>query len=437
MTINRRQVMPAGLALAGGLGMGAGTTFAKDLKPNSKSDQSQALADAITAAKKGSGVLRLPAGRFILSAVQISEPVVIAGSDGRTLLISTDGAPIFSIMGAGRVVLEGLGLETEAKQDENERIGLIVAEATDELIMSNCSFTGGAKGVVLESCGGRISGCSFAGHSATGVFANDSRGLEITGNRVEACGNNGIQVWTSEPREDGTIISNNRIARIAANGGGSGQNGNGINVFRAGNVTISNNRITDCAFSAIRNNGGANCAISGNSISRTGEVAIYVEFGFQGAVVSNNMIEDVGFGISVTNFNEGGRLAVVSGNVVRNCKGGTTEGVKTGGGIAAEADTNISGNTIENAKDVGLSLGWGPYCRDLTATGNLIRECGVGIKVSMAEGARPVLIANNMISGSREAAVLGMDHEKPVTGDLAAPGAEVPERVKLSGNLVS
>ena len=83
------------------------------------------------------------------------------------------------------------------------------------------------------------------------------------------CGDNAILVWRSAVGEDGTIITANRIERITAKSGGSGQNGNGINVFRAGSVMVSNNRITDCAFSAIRSNSGSNCQMIGNSCARS------------------------------------------------------------------------------------------------------------------------------------------------------------------------
>ena len=47
-------------------------------------------------------------------------------------------------------------------------------------------------------------------------------------------------------------------------------------------------------------------------------MAIYSEFGFEGAVIADNVVDGAGNGISVTNFNEGGRLASVRGNIVRN-----------------------------------------------------------------------------------------------------------------------
>ncbi len=207
-----------------------------------------------------------------------------------------------------------------------------------DVTIENCRFIGGARGVVLERCSGVVRASVFRGQSDAALFALDSKGLEISGNTVSDIGTNGIMVWTSDKREDGTLVANNRISRIASVPGDTGQTGNGVSVFRAGNVIVSGNRISDCAYSAIRNNAGDNCQIINNSASRLGETALYCEFAFQGAVISNNIIEGAGNGISITNFDVGGRLATCNGNVVRRC---------TGFGIFAEAQTVICGNAVE------------------------------------------------------------------------------------------
>ena len=88
-----------------------------------------------------------------------------------------------------------------------------------------------------------------------------------------------------------------------------------MNVFRAANVLVQGNRISDCAFSAVRANSASNCQIIANRCTRIGEVALYAEFAFEGALIANNLVDGAAMGISVTNFMpEGGRLAVVQGN---------------------------------------------------------------------------------------------------------------------------
>jgi uncharacterized secreted repeat protein (TIGR03808 family) len=99
-----------------------------------------------------------------------------------------------------------------------------------------------------------------------------------------------------------------------------------------------------------------------------------------------------------------------------------------------EADTTVSGNVVENASAAGLVLGWGPYLRDVAVTGNVVRQSGIGIAVSVVPGARAALIANNVISGSRLGSIVGMDHARPVTGDLTPEGAARFPHLTLHGN---
>ena len=126
-------------------------------------------------------------------------------------------------------------------------------------------------------------------------------------------------------------------------------------MFRAGNVIVRGNRISRAAYSAVRGNAASNIQIIGNTATDLGEVAIYSEFGFEGAVIANNTIDGAALGIVACNFNEGGRLAVVQGNMIRNLKAkrpaGTEPDDAGGIGIAVEADASVTGNVIENAPE--------------------------------------------------------------------------------------
>src|SRR5262249_6585036 len=146
------------------------------------------------------------------------------------------------------------------------------------------------------------------------IHSLDARGLLIARNTILRAGDNGIQVWRNAAGDDGTIVAENRITAVRNDSGGSGQYGNAVNVFRAGNVMVRSNQIRDCAFSAVRGNAASNIQIEGNTISRVGEVALYSEFGFEGALIANNTVDGAAIGISVTNFSEGGRLGVVASN---------------------------------------------------------------------------------------------------------------------------
>lgn len=229
----------------------------------------------------------------------------------------------------------------------------------------------------------------------------------------------------------------NRIEDVLARDGGSGQNGNAINVFRAGNVVVRGNRISNAAFSAVRGNAASNLQIHGNTCTGLGEVALYAEFGFEGAMIANNVIDGAAVGVAVTNFNEGGRLAVVQGNIVRNLVPfralGADPNDPAGIGIGVEADTAVTGNVVENAPTAGILLGWGRYMRDVAVTGNVMRRCGVGVAVSVAPGAGSAVIADNLISEARHGAVVGMDGHAAVTGDLTGDGQRFAN-LTISGN---
>jgi uncharacterized secreted repeat protein (TIGR03808 family) len=157
-------------------------------------------------------------------------------------------------------------------------------------------------------------------------------------------------------------------------------------------------------------------------------------------MIANNIVDGAAVGVSVTNFNDGGRLAVVQGNLIRNLvphrPAGTDPNDGAGIGIGVEADTAVSGNVIENAPFIGIAAGWGQYLRDVTVNANVVRGTGYGIAVSVAPGAGAAVIADNLISGAQFAAIVGMEWKKPVTGDLSKDGAERYAQLSVVGNRV-
>ena len=140
----------------------------------------------------------------------------------------------------------------------------------------------GRNGITLEAIEGEVTGNTIGAADAA-IFSLDARGLRIAGNTVRGAGNGGILVWRNEPGDDGTLVVDNRIEGITNKSGGSGEYGNAINVFRADNVIVRGNRIRNAAFSAVRGNKASNLQIVGNTCTGLGEVALYAEFGFEGA----------------------------------------------------------------------------------------------------------------------------------------------------------
>ena len=404
------------------------------LEPNAPRVQSVEFQRALDEAARRGGYLLLEPGLYVVSGLRINAPLNLIGVPGQSRLVQSGADPVLMIEGASGVRLDGLIIDGQLRPAAS---ALVDARSVRDLTVTDCLITNaGGNGLNLTNCSGAISNNVFETCVGAGIFSMGARGLRIDGNLVSGMGDNGILVWQPAKQSDGTIITGNRIEKIEARSGGEGQNGNGINVYRAGNVVVSNNRIADCRFTAVRNNSGSGIQITANNCTGLGEVALYSEFAMDGAVISSNMVDDAATGISITNFNEGGRLAVCQGNMVRNLRLYDHPVDKRGTGIAVEADTVVSANVIENAPTAGIWIGWGKYQRNVSATGNVIRDCNIGIAAQVAAGAGDALIANNLISGSKRGAVLGMDHDTVATKDLAG-GAGAPKTLSVSGNVVS
>lgn len=412
-----------------------GRTFG--VEPNAAHNQSQAIQIALDEAARRGGHLFLEPGQYIASGLRISSALNLSGVSGQTRIVQGKKEAIIKIEGITGARLVGLTFDGQHRDLGSDK-ALVEANTVRDLLISDCHLANSSNnGINLTLCSGTVSETRVEACANAGIFSMGARGLRVDGNLIADMGNNGILVWQPMKHTDGTIITGNRIERIAARSGGSGQNGNGINVFRAGNVIVSNNQISDCAFTAVRNNSGSNAQIIGNNCSRLGEVAIYSEFFAEGCLVANNLVDTAATGISITNFNEGGRLAVCQGNIVRNLFVRKDPQDERAVGISVEADTAVTGNVIEHAPTAGLWLGWGKHLRNISATANVIQKCGIGISASVVDGARAALIANNIISGSRHGAILGMNHGKTVTGDLARASPVVHGTLTISGNVVS
>lgn len=406
------------------------------LRPGAPDDQSARLQRALDQAARAQAPLWLAPGVYRAGGLKLAAGAQLFGVRGATRLVLTRGPSLLSAQGADAVTLSGLTLEGGG-QPLQQGSGLVHFIAAKELRIADCSFIdAGGNALSLAQCEGEISRNIMTGAADNALFSIDSTGLVIAGNTIRNSGNGGIRVWQSEKRHDGSVIADNTIEDTQARAGGSGQNGNAVNMYRAGGVIVRNNVIRRAAFTAVRGNGASNIQIVGNNCSALDETGLYAEFGFEGAIIANNIVDGAENGISVTNFNEGGRLATVSGNIVRDARV-RRAGVdpESGGiGIGVEADTAVTGNVVENAQTFGIGVGWGPYLRDVTVTGNVVRDSGIGVAVSVVAGPGAATIADNLIAGSKRGAIVGMERAKPLTGDLALAGAERYPQLTIANN---
>lgn len=417
---------------------GALDAAAVGVKPG-EGDQSRGLQTALDRAAREGRPLALAPGLYRAANLTLPEGTTLVGAPELTRIELVGSGPLLSARGARRISLRGVELDG-ANMPAGQEVGVLQADDVIELLLDEVAATGaGGSAIVLTKTGGAVRRCRVEGARHAGLFAMDGRGLTVADCVVRNCRNNGIVIRRSEKGEDGSVVSRNRIEDVGALDGGLGWNGNAVNVSKAAGVMVMDNAIRRSAFSAVRAHEADNAMIADNLCFESGETAIYAEYGFSGAAISGNLVDGAANGISVVNFNEGGRLATVAANIVRNLfrrplLDEPREGY--GCGIAVEADTAVTGNVVENAPDIGVLAGWGPYLRDVTVSGNVVRGCGVGIGVSVVEGVGPVSIVGNTIAGSKKAAVLGYRWYDSATSDLATVGAGGRPGLVVSQNAV-
>lgn len=438
---NRRRILTgiAGSALAlAGIGHPLSQPFvdaaAFGLEPASSDDQTQALQLAVEAASELRQPLYLAEGTYVVGNVAITRPVTIR-SLGQVVLQLGAGDAILAVSDCEDVTIEGLEFDGAGLAQAD--LALLSITNARRVKVRDCRFqASGGAGIRAYRMQGIIENCHLTDIADTAIFSTEGEGVDIDSNTISQCGNGGIRVWRYESGPDGSRIMGNRVSDIDWVAGGNGQNGNGVNVFRADNVSITDNEFSACTFSAIRLNATNNCQVTGNRCFDSGEVSIFSEFGFSGSIIIGNLVDGGAAGISMTNYDHGGRLSVCQGNIVRNiAERSLTNPDTVPYGIAAEADAAVTGNIVEAVPGAGISVGWGPYLRDVLVSGNLVRDCSRGIVVSVAPGAGHAHVSDNTVSGSRDYAIIASQWDEIVSTDLAADAASFPN-VTIEGNSI-
>jgi uncharacterized secreted repeat protein (TIGR03808 family) len=374
-------------------------------------EQTAALQNAIDQTAGARVPLMLGPGEYRSGELKLPSGAQILGVRGATRLVFEGGAGLIFARGADHVTLSGLILDGKGKSLGENR-GLLHLAAGSDVRVIDCEIVNaGGNGIVFEEAEGVVSGTTVANAAVGGIVSRNARGLTIEKNIVRKAGDGGILVVRADRGDDGTLVLDNRIEDI--------QSGHGIFVSQATNVTVRGNRINRVAGCGVRGSAASNLQVTNNLVSDVGDVAINCEFGFEGAVIANNTVTGAAIGVAVLNFDQGGRLAVVQGNLIRNLKSDRLVGKGNGGiGITVEADAAVSGNVIENAPDTGIKLGWGNFLRDVTVTGNVIRQVGYGITASVSTGAGQAVIAGNMIAEAQRGSIVAMDFAELIPEDL-------------------
>lgn len=450
MRIARRNfVLAAGATVAyaalGGRSLahsGAVNANSEGLRAGSDRDQGKVLQAILDKAAAQRKPVVIEPGRYKISGINLPEFVHLEGLGGATKLEFSGDGHFITGKGCQSITLQELEIDGGLIPLNSETEAMVYLVDAEQLRIEDCILHNSAgSGMELYQCGGKVRGNRVDACIGTaGLFCEDSTGLEITDNLIENCGNCGIMIYRQRKGEDNTLVMGNRVRHISALYGGTGPWGNGINTYLSNNARISNNHVSDCAFSAIRSNSCDNIAIDGNTCLRSGETGIYSEFEFQGATITDNVVDGASTGISVANFDKGGRLSICSGNLVRNLHREIPyedpQFGDQGIGIYVEADTVVTANVIENAPQFGIELGWGPYLRNVVASSNVVSKSMTGIAISLVEGIGSVRVDNNLFSDIRSYAIAGYRWHDRVTDELAITQRSPVPQLSLSGNRV-
>lgn len=387
-------------------------------------EQTVALQNAIDQTAGARVPLVLGPGEYRASELRLPTGTQIAGVRGATRLTFEGGAGLITARGADHVTLSGLILDGKGKALPEDR-GLLQLSSGADIRIIDCEIlNSGRHGLLLEEIEGAVSGTTISKVADTAIVSRDARGLSIANNTVRDAGNGGIMIVRTAKGDDATLVLDNRIENITTKQNGAGQSGTAIFVSNADNVTVRGNRIRHIASCGVRGKASSTLQIISNTVNEVGDIALYSEFGFEGVVIANNTVNGAALGVAVVNFNEGGRLAVVQGNMIRNLKSkrpagiAPNDGTSAGIGIMVEADAAVTGNVVENAPDTGIKIGWGQFLRDITVTGNVVRSVGYGITASVSNGAGPAVIAGNMVAEAAHGSIVGMDFAEVLPGDL-------------------
>jgi uncharacterized secreted repeat protein (TIGR03808 family) len=419
-------------------------------------------------------------GVYDAANIAINGPISVQGVPGKVTFRMTAGAAGILYLGAfGKaefhgIVFDGNGVAFTEDPVLQPAQGLVnlrrdSGSLVSKAVFDQCAFINSTRcGIGVNECRLLVTDSEFRNcqQRSIGVIATDeatirdshfesqdhalafspgaSTNVAVENNVIRRCRRNGISFEPSVATKVNKNISirNNKIAKLLPEDSWAvsrtdlattGAEGNGILVYLCENVVIEGNDVSDCEFSAIRANVTSQITVTGNICRGSGETALYLEtvgisVGEFGATVANNVVYGGGAGISVVNFDFDGRFSTVSGNIVRDIAPRTIshEGGSygTGGvGIYVEADTAVTGNTIQNTY-MGIALGTNSFTSDLAATGNVIRQTTLGIGVSNYTP-KEILLSGNLIAGFSSGAIKAFTYTGSGTPPTSIVGSEL------------
>jgi hypothetical protein len=133
-----------------------------------------------------------------------------------------------------------------------------------------------------------------------------------------------------------------------------------------------------------------------------------------------------GAAIDIATERAAANTATISNNHIAFCKTG----------IALKGNGQVTGNTVSGASEFGLRLGGGFDGGVISATGNIVSDCAIGIGVAANE--ETLLVSLNLIDNmtrSAAAAIRAFHGDELVGPDLALESSEAYLNLTVVGNV--
>ena len=290
------------------------------VRAGSPDDQSVPLQRAIDRAAQARVPLALPPGVYRAGGLRLPSGAALIGVRGATRLVFGGGPSLIAADHAETVVAHRphpRRRAAAAAAQPGARPYRAGARRADCRLRDRRRPAGTASGSPASPA--RSPARRIADAADVALLSSDARGLTIAGNTIANAGNNGIVIIRSAAGHDGTMVLDNRIEDTRNRDGGSGQFGNAINAHRAGDVIVRGNLIRALrVFRRARQFGLGHPDRRQHRASMRARSRSIRSSASRARSSPHNVVDGAQTGVSVANFNEGGRLAIVQGNILRN-----------------------------------------------------------------------------------------------------------------------
>lgn len=373
-------------------------------KGDGVTDDSQAIKDALTYCSTNNYNLVLRKGTFLINSYLTGKNnVKLIGYEGATLKLN-NGTKILDATGVSNFMVEGIIFDGDNRGTTEELVGIFTCT---NFIMRNCTIKNALNrnGLVIYNSDAEIRNNTITGIvGSEGIKLDTNLACVVEGNKINNCKLAGIYAQRGSKTIVNHLISRNRITNITDTSG-TGDKGNGIVLYNVGGCTISDNFISDTAWSGIRVNSSDDNIITANRVLRSNDWGIYVEFNSVNNLVMSNSVVDSKSGITTTNADVGAKMNSVIGNHLRNI---------TTYAIDVELNCVVSNNQIDGAL-FGIRLGYGAYGRKVICTNNVIVDTKttptlkVGIACNTNANNADFIVAQNIVANYINHGICGID----------------------------